>query len=56
LRQARHELHGDEVDLAFGSDVIDRNDVGMVERRGGFGFLNEWALSVSGVSGRGGNV
>ena len=40
-RLALHVLHGDEVDAVRLVDVVDRDDVGVVERGGGLGFLDE---------------
>ena len=40
-RRALDVLHGDEVDAVRLADVVDRDDVGMVQRRGRPGFLHE---------------
>ena len=39
-RRARHVLHGNEVDVAVAPDVVDRDDVRMVERGGGFRLMS----------------
>jgi hypothetical protein len=36
-----HVLHDDEVKLAGGLDLVDRDDVRVVEGGGGLGFLHE---------------
>jgi hypothetical protein len=49
-RLAAHELHREVRAPARLSDLVDRDDVGMRERRGGLGFAQE-ALEVLGVVG-----
>ena len=38
------ELHDDEIAAAVGGDVVDDDDVGMAEGRGGLGLLDEALL------------
>ena len=45
-RHAVHELRRDEVDRARLPDLVDRDDVRMVERRGGARFLLEAAAEI----------
>ena len=40
-RLARDKLHHDEVDAVGRTNVINRDDIRVVQRRGGLGFLNE---------------
>ena len=50
-RLALDELHRDEVDAVFAADVVDGDDAGMVQRRGGLRFLDE-AAAAGGIGGR----
>ena len=43
--RARHVLHGNEVHALLLVDVVDVDDVGMIEGRGGLGLLDEPALA-----------
>ena len=59
-RVSRHVLHGDvgdalSVDL-LRIDVVDRDDVGMIQRGGSFGLLNKAALVFCVESTRGQNL
>ena len=47
---AGDELHDDDVHAGFVDDVMDGDDVGVVERGGGLGFLEE-ALAEGGIGG-----
>ena len=40
-RRSRHVLHRDEVDALVVSNVVDRDDVGMIQRGGGARFVDE---------------
>jgi hypothetical protein len=40
-RLAGHALHRDEVDTGVGGDVMDRDDIWVIQRARGFGFLNK---------------
>src|SRR5712692_2198803 len=47
-RLAFHEFHGNEVLAVLLADIVNRADVGMIERGGGFGFAAE-ALECGGA-------
>ena len=53
-RLAADELHHHEFRIAFGNDVVDGDDVGMIQRGSGLRFLNESApaLRFAGVGDR----
>src|SRR5262249_47237200 len=43
---ARHILHDDEVNAVLSLDIVNSDDVGMIEDRGGPSLLREAALAV----------
>src|SRR5262245_16142343 len=45
-RLAGNVLHHDKVNAALVPDIVNRNDVGMVQRGCGFRFLNKASLAV----------
>ena len=44
-RLARDELHGKIIDSVVRANVVNRNDIGVVQRRGGLGLLTETLLA-----------
>jgi hypothetical protein len=48
-RSAGNEFHHDTLGLIDRDDVVDGDDVGMIQRRGGAGLLNESRALVRGV-------
>ena len=45
-RLASHVLHGDEVDAVRHVDVVNRDDVGMIQCRGGLGLEGKAPLAL----------
>ena len=46
-RAARDELHDDEIHAVFVADVVDGDDIGMIQRGRGLGFLHEAQLALA---------
>ena len=45
-RMASHVLHGDEVDAVRHVDVVNRDDVGVIQCRGGLGLERKAPLAL----------
>jgi hypothetical protein len=43
---ALDKLHNNEVDTVVAGDIVDSDDVGMIECRGGLGFLDKSPFAI----------